>query len=1173
MNFLPNLLTVGCWNMEGIYEKVNGIKMCKLEDKTFEDTLKRFDILCLQETHISHQEIINANKNFIVIPHCRKISKNNRYFGGMLLLIRTSIRKGIKIQQDVDTDTIELTLQKTFFDIDRNINIVFTYASPINSCYTRARSENILEKIETKIVDGRNTYLIMGDLNGRTKRGDDFVRNSTDKHSPINVPLYFRDTQLDRNNQDTHAIDEQGKLILDLCKSNSLRILNGRMTGDESGRFTRYPKRPNENPSLIDYALCGESLMSKIHSFLVLPLTELSDHCCISTNIRINARARLNESMDNVDDTNEIKHTTHVKLSYDKNKKNVFKENIQNNKHLYPLIKLLDKNELTKNDLNASIFRLNEVILNSAKRSFPIKKIHNKNNCKKTRPNKHKTKKWYNKECKKYRNILRKRSRELSMTPFDRHKLQLFTKARMEYKRVCRNAEKQYRKFLTAQLMDTEMNDPRSFWGIINKMNNWGKEQTEEIDHIKDADWAKYFKKLLNRNEIPKQTNTPGDIAQDPLTENQAMTFDPILDSRITADELREALNKLKGDKAPGPDGVLAEYLKVFAETHEGILLKIIRQLFSKCVYPSNWNSNFLKPIYKKGEVKDPDNYRGLAIGSSFSKLFSLILLTRLTKYIDANNLISTKQTGFMKGSRTSDHIFLLQTIIEKIVKKNKSKLYAAFIDFKKAYDTVDRKKLFERLKSLGISGIFLYNITAMYEKTSYNIKLKDGYLDPIQSNLGLKQGCPLSPMLFNLYIDDIENIFDDQCDPINFQNEKIHHFLYADDLVMISNSAEGLQRSLNKLCEYANHKYLTINIKKSKTMIFNFLGRHLRNHFSIEGQQIESVNTFCYLGFEFKPSGTTKHAMNTLNEKAKKALRPLICASFRFNLPAKTISRLFHTFVSPIILYSVENWAMLTDNKLKCFNDMDIFNDTTDSKVDVTHRKILKHILGLSKSCPNIAVYGETGEIPLSLKGYRLMLNYWNRLTNLPEKSLAKKALLENINLRTNWILTIEKLLKTFNLIELNSTEKIFKKTTKENIPKYYKRLWKRKLTDPTLSRLQIYKIINSEFTTPKHIGLPLHMRKIISKIRCSDHQLEIEKGRHLNIPREQRFCTICADGAIEDEEHFLLKCKTYQHIRVKYQLTADNIFDFLHSENQENLANFLIDACNLRELRKGVN
>ena len=193
MNFLPNLLTVGSWNMEGIYEKVNGIKLCKLKDETFEDILKTFDILCLQETHTSQQDTFNSIENFIAIPHCRKISKNNRHFGGMLLLIRKSIRKGIKIQQDFDVDAIEITLQKNFFGLERNINIIFTYASPINSCYTKTRPNNILEKIETKIVDGRNNYLVMGDLNGRTKTGEDFVRDSLDKHSPINVPFYTKD--------------------------------------------------------------------------------------------------------------------------------------------------------------------------------------------------------------------------------------------------------------------------------------------------------------------------------------------------------------------------------------------------------------------------------------------------------------------------------------------------------------------------------------------------------------------------------------------------------------------------------------------------------------------------------------------------------------------------------------------------------------------------------------------------------------------------------------------------------------------------------------------------------------------------------------------------------------------------------------------------------------------
>ena len=139
-----------------------------------------------------------------------------------------------------------------------------------------------------------------------------------------------------------------------------------------------------------------------------------------------------------------------------------------------------------------------------------------------------------------------------------------------------------------------------------------------------------------------------------------------------------------------------------------------------------------------------------------------------------------------MKGMRTSDHVFFLQTVVEKIVKKNKKHLYAIFIDFKKAYDTVDRNILMKRMNELGINGIFLRNTMGMYKNTKYCIKLKEGYTSPINSNLGLKQGCPLSPMLFNLYIDDIDKIFDNSCDPISIQHETFSHFLYADDLVII---------------------------------------------------------------------------------------------------------------------------------------------------------------------------------------------------------------------------------------------------------------------------------------------------------------------------------------------------------------------------------------------------
>ena len=258
-----------------------------------------------------------------------------------------------------------------------------------------------------------------------------------------------------------------------------------------------------------------------------------------------------------------------------------------------------------------------------------------------------------------------------------------------------------------------------------------------------------------------------------------------------------------------------------------------------------------------------------------------------------------------------------------------------------------------------------------------YSIKTNNGYLDAIDSNLGLKQGCPLSPMLFNLYIDDIDSIFQENCDPIDFQGMSLSHFLYADDLVIISHSEDGLQKSLDNLYSYSTRKDLYISIKKSKTMIFNPAGKFIRKYFKINDKSLEPVNTFCYLGFDLKASGIVTHAMNTLYDKANKAMRALLTSIARFNTPVRTSIKLFNAFISPIMLYNTENWITLTDKKIQNFCTTSFFINISDTKADILHRKFLKYILGVTKYCPNLAVYGETGEIPLSLKGFRLLINF----------------------------------------------------------------------------------------------------------------------------------------------------------------------------------------------------
>ena len=313
--------------------------------------------------------------------------------------------------------------------------------------------------------------------------------------------------------------------------------------------------------------------------------------------------------------------------------------------------------------------------------------------------------------------------------------------------------------------------------------------------------------------------------------------------------ELQEAIQKMKYGKAAGPDGIVAEYIKFATANVVKILLQLMNIIFSHALYPTTWTNNFLKAIYKSGPTDDPGNYRGLAIGSVMAKLYSTVLLNRLEIIVTERGILSKNQIGFIKGFRTADHIYVLKTLITKYT-KNKGKLFAAFIDFKKAYDTVNRDILLKTLTEYGITGNLWKNIQAIYKSVNYTIKLKNQAMSPISSDLGLKQGCPLSPLLFNLYINEIaKHLSPTSEDSIMLQNEKITHLMYADDLIILASSKKTLQDKLNNLSKFAELKEISVNTKKSQVMVFNQSGKLMKkDSFSINGQKLEVVPTNIYL-------------------------------------------------------------------------------------------------------------------------------------------------------------------------------------------------------------------------------------------------------------------------------------------------------------------------------------
>ena len=136
------------------------------------------------------------------------------------------------------------------------------------------------------------------------------------------------------------------------------------------------------------------------------------------------------------------------------------------------------------------------------------------------------------------------------------------------------------------------------------------------------------------------------------------------------------------------------------------------------------------------------------------------MLQKRLQTFLDDNNILNDFQAGFRPDYRTKYHLFTLKTLINKYVYKNKTPIYAAFIDFSKAFDSVLRPGLYKKLLNLGIGGNFYSILKSMYSSTKFAIKKNGLISQPKEFDSGVKQGDGLSPLLFNIFINDLPHIF-----------------------------------------------------------------------------------------------------------------------------------------------------------------------------------------------------------------------------------------------------------------------------------------------------------------------------------------------------------------------------------------------------------------------------
>ena len=257
------------------------------------------------------------------------------------------------------------------------------------------------------------------------------------------------------------------------------------------------------------------------------------------------------------------------------------------------------------------------------------------------------------------------------------------------------------------------------------------------------------------------------------------------------------------------------EFIKHSGQDFVPVYTKIFNIILRSGHVPDDWCQHIIRPIYKnKGDPNDPNNYRGISLLSCFGKLFTSCLNARLTVFVKNNNIVEAEQAGFKSDFSTMDHLFVLKSLADMYLHKRK-RLYCCFIDYKKAFDMINRSILWSKMLSSGISGKILDLIQNMYLKAKSSVALTaETQSDSFDCNMGVRQGENLSPLLFSIYLCDLKSFISTKRDGLtyidNLQAEyldgeivilfKLYILLYADDTVLLAENPKDLQIALNEM-------------------------------------------------------------------------------------------------------------------------------------------------------------------------------------------------------------------------------------------------------------------------------------------------------------------------------------------------------------------------------------
>ena len=562
---------------------------------------------------------------------------------------------------------------------------------------------------------------------------------------------------------------------------------------------------------------------------------------------------------------------------------------------------------------------LKQTIINASKKTIPEIK-------------KGKTNLWFDEECSE----ITKKKNEAYKTMIQKH----YTRAAEERYKELRREEKRTHKKKKREYMEDLYRDiehlktqkeARKFYQLVNNVRADFNPRTTTCrkkngDLTRDPDevlvrWREHFVELLaGKDEV-----------EDLTTHNMLPTInsdnEDLEHNTPTMHEIEIAMKKLNNNRSAGPDSIKAELFKTNEMSLNKAIHDLICSIWTQEQMPTEWEEASVCPIHKKGDKLDCGNYRGISLLNSAYKIFSIILFHRLETY--TSKIIGNYQCGFQKGKTTTDQLHTIRQILEK-TKEYNIDTYHLFIDYKSAYDSVNREKLLEAMLDFNIPKKLVSLTRMTLKRVSCRVKILSSLSEPFFTEKGLRQGDSLSCLLFNIAL---EKAIRDSGINTNgtILQRTIQLLAFADDIDIIGRTKSSVINAFVALESAAKEMGLVINADKTKFLISTNNSPDL-SPLKIGNYTFETVKQFTYLGTLISSSNDLKIEINNRIFKANRCfygLRNQFKSKF---ISVNTKLSIYKTLIRPIVLYGSECWTL---------------NKTVEEKLLIFERKLLRKIFG----------------------------------------------------------------------------------------------------------------------------------------------------------------------------------------------------------------------------------